>query len=510
MGPVTNLIPRPRNLTETGEVFPISDATHVIADTGGSAKAAFAAERLAELVREEFGLVLKVEERRAGPPYRIALSDQSDVSDLSGASAPSALSDEGYTLEATTVFSPTPQGLLWGAMTLRQLLFRDQRGVFVQGARTTDWPRYRWRGFMIDSGRSPNSLPKIKRIIRICSALKLNFLVFREGDDEMCAVRYRTNRLGEDNPYALTVDDVADLVSYADRYGITVVPEIESLGHSTAKGFHYPDLVNGGFEHDYPGIGIHIRKSHLVPADPRSYALLESIYDEWFSVTRCTLVHLGLDEVRLPAEDQAHHLEGLLPVVEEVARKHGIEATPIVWADAPRTPEPYRDRVIRCLWAYGDDKEQVGLNNPHLVRQGLVELSEPGCAEQVFMAAGSGSLHTPDGKTPYDLAFRNLAQWAMWGNDRPNFVGLLAVQWSGNMLDDWLPDFAAAADVAWNPPESIPDFDSQMASVRAQLFRLKDAASPDPAEADLPAWDGILLRDGEWWRDIRTGKTRDA
>ena len=46
---------------------------------------------------------------------------------------------------------------------------------------------------MIDSGRAPNSLPQIKRILRICSAFKLNLCIFREGDDELNAVRYRTN-----------------------------------------------------------------------------------------------------------------------------------------------------------------------------------------------------------------------------------------------------------------------------------------------------------------------------
>jgi len=367
-------------------------------------------------------------------------------------------------------------------------------------------PRYPWRGYMIDSGRSPNSLAQMKRIVRVCSALGLNFCVFREGDDELCAVRYRTNRLGSQDPYALTMDQVEEFVDYADSYGITVVPEIESLGHSTAKGRYYPELVSGGFEHHYEGIGVHVRKSHLAPADPRSYELLESIYDEWFAIIRGPFVHLGLDEVRLPAEEQARHLEGLLELVDQVAARHGKQITPIVWADAPKTPEKRRDRVIRCLWAYGDDKMGVGYQNEHLLKQGLRQLSEPGCTERVFMAAGSGSGHTPYSKTDYERAFLNLAQWSIWGKDRPNFEGLLAVQWSGNMLDDWLPDFACAAEYAWAPPERIPDFDTQMARIRSRLDSIKDAADPSPDEVDPHAWDGIWLKDGRWYQDIVTGR----
>ena len=363
-------------------------------------------------------------------------------------------------------------------------------------------PRYALRGFMIDSGRAPNSLAQMKRIVRVCSALGLNFVVFREGDDEMCAIRYRTNRLGSQDPYALTMNEVEEFVEYADSYGIAVVPEIESLGHSTAKGRYYPELVSGGFEHPYEGIGVHVRKSHLAPGDPRSYELLESIYDEWFPIIKSPLVHLGLDEVRLPKEEQARHLEGLLEVVDRVAARHGRKITPIVWADAPKTPEKWRDRVIRCLWAYGDDKMRVGFQNEHLIRQGLRELSAEGCRERVFMAAGSGSGHTPYSKTGCEQAFANLAEWAMWGKDRPNFEGVLAVQWSGNMLDEWLPDFACAADVAWTPPDSIPDFSTQMARVRERLSHIRDAADPSADEVDAHAWDGIWLKDGEWFEDI--------
>lgn len=501
---VTDLIPRPYRVEDCGAPFRLTGAQPRIS-TGDSPRARFAAERLAELLQEEFGIHLEIR-RGEGEGFFLSLSGEPtrQIPDLLAGAGD--LGDEGYILQsdadAVCVHSPTAAGLFWGAMTLRQLVTPSDGGLVIPGVRIIDKPRYRWRGFMIDSGRSPNSLAKIRRVVRICSAFKLNFLVFREGDDELCSVRYNTNLLGSTNPHAFTIDQIRELADYAAHYSVALVPEIESLGHSTAKGFHYPGLVSGGFEHPYEGIGSHIRKSHLAPADPRSYALLESIYDEWFPIITSPLVHLGLDEVRLEPDPQARHLEGLLALVDRIARKHHREITPIVWADAPQTPPEYADGVIRCLWAYGDSVERVGSENPYLVRQGLVELSEPGCAQQVFAAAGSGSGHSPYSKTCYEDAFHNIAEWTMWGADRPNFTGVLAVQWSGNMIDDWLPDFVCAADHAWNPPDTIPDFEQQMARVRGRLSHLKDAASPESGEVDPPAWDGIWLKDGGFDDDL--------
>ena len=105
-------------------------------------------------------------------------------------------------------------------------------------------------------------------------------------------------------------------------------------------------------------------------------------------------------------------------------------------------------------------------------------------------------------------AFGNLARWAAWGKERPNYTGLFAVQWSSNMLDDWLPDFLAAAEYAWNPPDEVPPFEPELARIQAQLARLADAAHPKPEEVDRPAWDAIWLEGKEWGEDIRSGKKK--
>lgn len=503
---LANLLPRPRDVKPLAEGYALSPETKITVVGPDVSRCRFIGARLAELIEDEFGLRLPVVAQGVANNWQLFVGDNAGRPAQPDQSASGKENDnpERYRLRVDAsgirASAESDRGLLWAAMTARQLLVKCGEETVAVGARIEDWPRYRWRGFMIDSGRSPNSLPQIKRILRICSAFKLNFVVFREGDDELAAVRYETNKLGHDNPRALGMQEVKELIDYGARLGIAVVPEIESLGHSAAKGRAYPGLTEGGGTTPYPGIGGHIRKAHLNPDDPRTLALLESIYSEWFPLLEDSLVHLGLDEVRLATEPQARHMARLLPLAERVARRSGSKITPMVWADAPPTPAAYRDSVIRVLWSY-DGQHEVGLENQHLNRQQIKELAAPDCRQKVIMAGGSNSLHTPYAKSTYEGAFRNLAEWARFGNARENFIGLLVVQWSSNMLDLWVPDFVAGAEFGWNPPDEMPIFAAQMARVWTNLARLDDAARPAADEVDRPAWDGIWLEEGTWnWK----------
>jgi hypothetical protein len=504
---ITNLLPRPRQIEVIGEEFLLPAETAIIVCGPDIARCRFVGQRLSQLVEEEFGVRLKILTQQVADGWQFHIGQAADgLHHADGLTArESAENEERYRLrvdaQGARASASSAQGLLWAAMTFRQLLVKRGETLVATGVRIDDWPRYRWRGFMIDAGRAPNSLAQMKRIARICSAFKLNFVVFREGDDELAAVRYRMNDLGRENPYALNMEEVKEIVSYCEALGIAVVPEIESLGHSAAKGIAYPGLAIGGRKTEYPGVGFHIRKASLNPDDPRTLPLLESIYGEWIPLLNSPFVHLGLDEVRLPKETQARHMSQLLPLVERVAQRSGRKITPLVWADAPPTPEAYRHCVVRVPWSY-DGQDEVSLENTHLRAQRIPNLCADDCLDQVIMAGGSNSNHTPYSKSGYEGAFRNLSQWARFGDARKNFIGLLTVQWGGNMLDEWVPDFLAGADFAWTPPSKTPSFATQLARVRVNLTRLRDSNRPAPGEVDRPAWDGIWLKDRQWDQEV--------
>lgn len=488
-------------MTSHGYMLSIDSSIHCIAPTKLSVGA-----RLAEMIDEEWHIQLPVHNHTKSSNYLLSIGTDEHLSEVEAdCTEVEKLSSEGYYLKIASngvlLIARTSHGLLWGAMTLRQMIAEQNGRISICGGEILDYPHYPWRGFQIDSGRAPNSIPKLKRIIRICSAFKLNFMLFREGDDEMDAVKYNSNMLGHSNPFAFSLTELADLSSYASEYGVTLIPEVESLGHSAAKGLQYPELIGGGIEEHYEGIGTHTRKAHLLPCDQRTMELLESIYDDLFSALQQPFIHIGMDEIGVPMSTQAEHMSMVLSLLMKLGERHSMRIAPMIWSDAPATPDEYKHLVIRCLWRYANDGE-VSLNDRHLRKQWIRELSAPDSHEQVFMAGGSASKHTPYSKSEYRDAYYNLVSWAQFGKSRKNFTGLFAVQWSGNMTDEWLFDFLAAAGLGWNPPDIVPEFESSERIIQHNLNRLKDAATPDPEEVDPPAWDGIWLQENNWKEGI--------
>jgi hypothetical protein len=174
--------------------------------------------------------------------------------------------------------------------------------------------------------------------------------------------------------------------------------------------------------------------------------------------------------------------------------------------DAGRAPArlAHVKRIIRISskfkpWSCGNRALEDGMNR-HLKHQGIEALLEPECEEVVLMGAKSSSSHGPLNKCGYEKAFRNLAEWAMIGNERDNFLGLIACQWHGNPLDMWLPDFLVAADVAWGPPADVTEYEPQMNAVLNKLSELKDSADPAEHETTPSAWHGMWVE----------GRNRDA
>ena len=173
--------------------------------------------------------------------------------------APVATADEAYILDispnAVRITAPGPRGERWARVTLDQLvrLSRDGR---VPCCRIVDWPRLKWRGFMLDTVRNYLPVQGVKDIIDVMSRYKLN--LFHWHLTENYAWRLESKRfpqlqserafLHRHKGKFYTQEEFREVVDYAYARGICTMPEFDFPGHALAfrRAFEYKTMSDPG------------------------------------------------------------------------------------------------------------------------------------------------------------------------------------------------------------------------------------------------------------------------
>ncbi|WP_405058928.1 beta-N-acetylhexosaminidase [Kribbella sp. NBC_01505] len=299
------LIPKPVSQQAlSGETFTLqaSTAVGVIASPDERTAATKVAEQLSTQLRRSTGFNVPV----AADVGTIRLS-------TNGASS---LGAEGYELRvdraAVTVTAATPEGLFRGVTTLRQLLpakaeaSAPQGGPWqIAGTAISDSPRFAYRGTMLDVSRHFFSVTEVKRYIDLASLYKLNKLHLHLADDQGWRLQVDSwPRLttyggslevgGTPGGY-YTKADFAEIVRYAGERYLTVIPEIDTPGHTNAALASYADLnCNGVAPPLYTGTNVGF--SSLCVAKPVTYSFLDDVFREVAAQAPGDIVHLGGDE----------------------------------------------------------------------------------------------------------------------------------------------------------------------------------------------------------------------
>ncbi len=276
----TNVIPLPV-ASETREgSFVITPATRVIAEGDASPESA----RLVEALAPAMGFPLTRD--HAAPQQESAIRLHLDPA-LKG-----RLGQEGYELDVTTasieIRATGTAGLFYGVQTLRQLLppaiFSAEKvdGVAwtVPCVRITDYPRFGWRGLLIDPGRHFIPIPDVERFIDAMALHKFNRLQVHFTDDQGWRIEIkkypRLVEIGSKMDFTAiaqpsespgtggaepggfyTQKEIRRLIRYAADRHITIVPEIEMPAHTGAA------IVS------YPQIGLYPEKLGALPVDQR-------------------------------------------------------------------------------------------------------------------------------------------------------------------------------------------------------------------------------------------------
>lgn len=180
------------------------------------------------------------------------------------------LSPSGYLMQVTTeginVKACDAEGALYAVQTLRvaTMMGTDKINTVIPCVKINDYPRYRWRGILIDEARHFFGEKEIKKILDVMSMHKLNVLHWHLTDDqgwrieikkyplltEIGSKREKTQIHGwgstddDGTPHEgyYTAEQIKDIVNYAAQRGISIVPEIDMPAHLAAAMAAYPWL----------------------------------------------------------------------------------------------------------------------------------------------------------------------------------------------------------------------------------------------------------------------------
>lgn len=238
------------------------------------------------------------------------------------------LGDEGYDLKVddrhVEIDALNPAGVFYGIQTLRQLLpiqiFRaatvaDQEWT-VPAINIEDIPRFAWRGCHLDVAR--HFMPKgfVMKFLDLMALHKLNTFHWHLTDDQGWRIEikkypalttvgaYRKDSMLTYNPPTFegkphsgfyTQDDIREVVAYAAKRFITVVPEIEMPGHSQAAIAAYPDLGNSHKACEVPTTWGVIEDVFNV--EDSTVAFLQDVLTEVCALFPSKFIHIGGDEV---------------------------------------------------------------------------------------------------------------------------------------------------------------------------------------------------------------------
>ncbi|MBB5863960.1 hexosaminidase [Xanthomonas arboricola] len=333
--PATNaplpLIPAPADAKRGSGSFHVGTGT-VISIVGGDADARRSAEHLAGLLQRTRGLALEVRAEATASPRSIRLERSAQAV---------VAHKEGYRLDVDgngiRIAARDGAGLFYGAISAWQLMTPDGRkgDVDVPAVAIRDWPRFGWRGQHLDVARHFHDVATVKHVLDAMAAHKLNVLHWHLTDDQGWRIEikrypklteigaWRTppgaGRHGTPERYGgfYTQEQISEIVAYAARLHITVLPELDMPGHAQAAVAAYPEEVGVPGQRTQVGVDWGVNP-YLFNTSERSLTFITNVLDEVLTLFPSAYIHIGGDEA---VKDQWE----ASPAVRAQMRKLGVK-----------------------------------------------------------------------------------------------------------------------------------------------------------------------------------------
>ena len=307
-----DVIPQPQEIVLARDTTPcIIDRSTTIVYPATNEKMHRTADFLATFIKEMTGTEVRVSDKEKSS-NAIILAVDSTMGH-----------PEGYKLQITPekvlLTGGSEAGVFYGIQTIHKALpiLKDGKVAAALPAGTvTDFPRFRYRGFMIDVGRHFFPVSYLKQMIDLMALHNINYFHWHLTEDQgwrieikkypklteigskrdSTIIDWETKKFdGKPHSGFYTQDEAREIVRYAADRFITVVPEIDLPGHTTAALASYPELgCTGGPYKVLCSFGVF--PDVLCAGNDRTLQFTKDVLDEIMDIFPSEYIHIGGDE----------------------------------------------------------------------------------------------------------------------------------------------------------------------------------------------------------------------
>jgi hexosaminidase len=315
--PGLHIIPQPVSLQEKQGVFTL-DNNIAISAKGKETNAA--ARFFADYAKKVTGITMPVNTVK-NKKIEFSIGKVNEVG------------DEGYTISVApqliSIKANTGKGLFYAVQSLVQKLpfIRTNEAVQIPCMEIKDYPRFKWRGLMLDVSRHFFAPEMIKEFIDLLAAYKMNVFHWHLVDGAGWRIEikkypkltqqaaWRVDDWGRNwnwgelefnadrnkSTYGgyYTQEQIKEIVAYAQARNVTIVPEIEMPGHSEAAMAAYPELSCNPKNHFGQSGNFYAAKveSNYCAGNDSVFMFLQNVLTEVMDLFPFTYLHIGGDEV---------------------------------------------------------------------------------------------------------------------------------------------------------------------------------------------------------------------
>lgn len=271
------------------------------------------AEQLKEALTSDHKMSPSVKSSADGADILLALNTSMDVKGRGG-----------YKIEIAAkqikITAPETIGIFYGIQTLRQAIKAESGKFSIREATISDYPTSPWRSLMLDEGRYFKGKDAVKKLLYEMARLKYNYFHWHLTEDqgwrleikkypkliEIGSKRPKTGKhyywisnefYNEPHEGHYTQADVKEIIEFAEKLHITIIPEIEILTHASAAIASYSYLGTTGKQ-----IEVECR---LGPTDeimdiskPETMQFIHDVLDEVADLFPGKYIHCGGDEIQ--------------------------------------------------------------------------------------------------------------------------------------------------------------------------------------------------------------------